>query len=94
MVAHAALDAQPKRADLARRRTVRIAPHARIAIEATGFDAVAGAGVDHRLLEGADERTQQEIALGELDDRVANQLPGPVIGHFTATLDANHLDTA
>ena len=92
VVAHAALDAEAEGADLARRRTVRVAPAAGMAVPAGGRDAVRGTRLDERRLERADERPQEQAALVQRDDRVRDQLAGAVVGDLAAALDADDLD--
>jgi len=94
VVRDAAFDAQTKRAELSWVEGVRVAPDARIPVASRGIDTEASCGVDHGLLQGSDERPQQDAALGELDDRVGNQLARAVVRHFAATLNANNFDTA
>ena len=53
VVAHAALDAQAERPDLARIVAVRVAPAAGVAVAPGGRDAVRGTGRDERRLERA-----------------------------------------
>ena len=92
VVADAALDAQAEGADLARASAGRLDPAARMAVAPVRDDAERQAGVDHGALEGAHERPQEQAATGQGHDRIGDELAGPVIGHFAAALDPDHLD--
>ena len=94
MIADASLDAQAERTDLARRRTVRVAPAARVAVPPRRDDAVGGAGRDERRLEGTHERADQEAPLVKPDDGIRHELAGPVVGDLAATLGSNDRDAA
>ena len=74
VVADAALDAQAEGADLARRRAVRVAPAAGMAVAPGGRHAERGAGLDEGRLERAHERAHQQLALVEPEDRVGHEL--------------------
>ena len=65
MVADAALDAQAERADLARSRAVRVAPAAGVAVAPAAATPSVGAGRDEGRLERADERPDQQAAVGQ-----------------------------
>ena len=52
------------------------------------------AGLDQRCLERPDEGAKEQPAVGELDDRVRDELAGPVVGHLASALDADELDAA
>ena len=94
MVGHAALDAQAEGADLARPRSVRVDPAARMAVAPVGLDSERPAGVDHRVLEGPHERSEEEAAAGQGDDRIGHQLARAVVGDLAAALDPDELDPA
>ena len=94
VVADAALDAQAERADLARRRAVRVAPAAGVAVAPAGRDAEGRAGRDERRLEGADERPDQQAAVARRDDRIGHELARAVVRHLAAALDPDDLDAA
>ena len=64
VVAHAALDAQPERADLAWGGSVGVTQQPGMAVAPAGVDAEARARVDHRRLERAHERPDQQAAIG------------------------------
>ena len=91
MIADAALDADPERADLARRRAVRVDPATGMTIATAGIDAIAGAGLGHGRLQGTNEGPQQDAPIGQADDGVGDQLAGSVIGDLAAALDADEL---
>ena len=92
VVAHAALDAEPEGADLARVRAVGVAPAAGVAVAPAGGDAERGAGRHEGRLERADERPDHQAARSERDDRVGDQLARAVVGDLAAALDADDLD--
>ena len=92
VVAHATFDAEAEGTDLARRRPVRVAPAARMAVPARRGDAIRGAGLHERRLERADEWPQEQAALVQRDDRVRDQLAGAVIRDLAAALDADDVD--
>ena len=94
VVRDAALDPQPERPDLARRRPVRVAPAPGMAVAPAGRHAVRGAGRDERGLQGAHEGTQQESSIVETDDRVGHELTRPVVRHLAPALDALDGDAA
>ena len=54
----------------------------------------ARARVGERRLERADVRPEQQAAVREAQDRVRDQLAGPVVGDLAAALHAQHLDPA
>ena len=87
VVADATLDAEAECADLARLRTVEVAPAARVALATSRLDAEGAAGIDQRRLERADERSEQQAALVQADDRIRHELAGTVVGDLPATLD-------
>ena len=92
MVADAAFDSQAERAKLAGSVAVRIAPATGKALAAAGGHSERGRRLDHRLLERAHERPEQHAAVGELDDRVCDELARAVVRDLAATLDADQLD--
>ncbi len=94
MIGHPALDAKAEGADLARLAAVRVAPAAGVSVAPSGLDAQRGARRDERRLESPDERAHEDAALVQRDDRIGHELAGAVIGHLTAALDADDLDTA
>ena len=47
--------------------------------------------VDHHLLDGVDMTRRRAWSHRYRHDRVAHQLPGPVIGHVTSTIGADDL---
>ena len=61
-------------------------------VAAAGHDPLGGARVAHRGFERPDERPEHEPAVGEPDDRVRDELAGPVVRHLPAPLDADDLD--
>ncbi len=94
VIADAALDADPERADLARRRAVRVDPATGVTVAAAGVDAVAGAGLGHGRLQGTHEGPQQDAPIGQADDGIGDQLAGSVIGDLAAALDPDELDAS
>ena len=94
MIRRAPLDADAERADLARLGSVGVDPAAGVAVAAGGFDTVSGAGRDERRLQRTDERAEQQLAIGETDDGIRDQLAGAVVRDLAAALDAEDLDTA
>jgi hypothetical protein len=91
VVAHSPLDADAQRADLAG-RTVRIDPAAGMTLAPIRDDAERGARVDHRGLERANQGAKEEAPSRQGEDRIRDQLAGPVVGHLPAPLDLDHLD--
>ena len=65
-----------------------------MAVAPPGLDAERGAGRDQRRLERPDERPDQQAARRQGDDRIGDQLAGPVVGHLSAALDPDDLDAA
>ena len=61
-------------------------PDARAALDAGGLDAEVAADLDQRLLEPSDVADHVE-RLGQLDDRVADELAGTVPGDLAAAVD-------
>ena len=94
VVAHAALDAQPERADLARGGSVGVHPAARMSVATAGLDAERPARVDHRALERAHQRPYEQAPTAQADDRVGHQLARAVVGHLAAPFDADDVDPA
>ena len=94
MVAHPALDAQTERADLARLWAVRVAPTPRVAGADPGGDPLGRTRFDHGRFERPHEGAYEDPAVVQLHDRVGHELPGAVVGHLTAALDADDLDAA
>ena len=89
-----ALDPDAEGADLARLGAVGVHPAAGMALPATRGDAERGARVGERGLERADVRPEQQAAVRETQDRVRDELAGPVVGHLATALHAQHLDPA
>ena len=94
VVADAALDADPERPDLPRQRALGVGPAARVAVAPARGHAERRARLGHRRLERPHERPEQEAAVGEAEDRVRDELAGPVVGDLAAALDADDLDPA
>ncbi len=94
VVRDAAFDAEPERPDLPGLRTVGVAPAAGMAVTAGGPDAELGARPDERVLERANERTDEQAALVERHDRIGHQLARAVVGDLAAALDADDGDPA
>ena len=65
-------------------------PHARVLGEPSRRDPERGQGVDDELLDVAHVLGRTE-AVAELDDRVADQLTGPVVGDVAAAADADEV---
>ena len=76
------------------RAAVALDPAARVAVAADRLDAERGARLDHRRLEGPDERPDEEPRSAEPDDRVGDELAGAVVRDLAAALDADDLDAA
>ena len=77
MVGHAALDADPERPDLARSDAIGIHPASRVPVAPARLDPEGSARVGERRLQGSDVGPQQEPAVGQAQDRVGHQRPGP-----------------
>ena len=67
-------------------------PGAREAGNAPGGDAVAGAHADHHLFEVAHVAVDVAPVGIEVDDRIPDDLPGPVVGHVAAAAGLGDLD--
>jgi hypothetical protein len=63
-----------------------------VAVASPGGDAECFTRGDHRGLEGADQGTDEEPSVREGDDRVGDELTGPVIGGLATPLHAHDLD--
>src|SRR3989304_4268698 len=85
-VGPAPLDADAQRADLARRRALRVDPAAGGALATPGPDSVGGARVGHGRLQGAHERPQEDATVGQADDGVGDELARSVVRHLPAPL--------
>src|SRR5258708_7749052 len=59
---------------------------------ASGFDAVIGEGIDDGLLEGADVGAHVALPIAEVEDGVADELPGTVIGDVAAAVGGEEFD--
>ena len=79
-----ALQADTDGADLARVRSGRVDPHTRVFVEPAGIDAEGGERVDDELLDVADVAARTDL-VPDPDDRVADQLSGPVVRDVAAT---------
>jgi len=55
-----------------------------------GRNAIPGEAVDGRLLERRHEITHPEPGASQIDERIHNQLPGPVVGDLTPAISAHH----
>ncbi len=85
---HRATPRQPDtdRGDLARVRPVGVDPHARIVRQPTGAgQAQLGERVDQQLLDRSDV-LERALRVRERHDRVADELPGAVIGDVAAAV--------
>ena len=72
-------------------RDARVEPHAGEPLEPAGVrHAQLGERVDHEPLDVA-HVTRRAEAVVEVEDRVADELPGPVIGDVAAALDRDEL---
>ena len=87
-----ALEADTDGADLARLWPVGIDPHAGVLGEPTGRHAERGQRVDHQLLDVAHVLGGPH-PVRHVDDRIADELPRPVIRDVTAAADADQLGT-
>ena len=59
-----------------------------------GGDAVGGAGRHERRFQGPNQRPDHQAAARQRQDRVGDQLAGPVVGDLATALDLDHLDPA
>jgi hypothetical protein len=82
-------DADPDRADL-----VLGQPGAGQARNACRREAVVAARPDHHLLEVADVTVHVAPSWRKLEDRVADHLPGAVVGDVAAAASLEHLEAA
>ena len=86
---HSAADPDADRRDLALGAAlVGAEPDAAAAGDAGGGDAEVGAHRDQRLLDPADVVDDLDV-VGQPDDRVADQLAGPVEGDLAAAIDVD-----
>ena len=76
--------------DLARLVTVVVDPHPGVLGQATGHDAELGEYVDQQRLDRVDvlERT---LGVGQRQDRVADELPGTVVGDVASAPDGDEV---
>ena len=86
-------DRRSLRADLARldRRLAR-SPNAGEALEDLGRDPEVAERRDHRLLERSDVREDVAVHRAEVEDRIGDELPGPVVGDLPAAVRLGDLD--
>src|SRR5580692_449483 len=81
------------KADADRRNLARADPDAGHRIAATRVDAEFCERIDHRGFETAEILRHVAVAAFELQNRIADQLAGTVIGHLSAARDAPHRHT-
>ena len=84
----------PRQVDADRRDLPRRAgqPDAGQAVDAGGGHAERGDRPDQRLLEVAAVAAHVPAVPGQVENRVADELPGPVVGRLAAAIDLDDLD--
>src|SRR5277367_1911839 len=78
------------KADADRRNLARADPHTGHRVAASRVDAELCERIDHRRFETAEILRHVAVATFELENRIADQLAGAVIGHLSAARDASH----
>src|ERR1700689_5553243 len=79
--------------DADRRNLARADPDAGHRVAASRVDAEFCERIDHRGFESAEILRHVAVAAFELENRIADQLAGTVIGHLSAARDAPHRHT-